>query len=231
MPELLNIFEKKEKRNFKIVDRPKIIADYRERNSLVASELISLGIDVEFKELKVADFIVNEVAIERKTVDDFLTSMINKRLFRQLEELQQYPKKLLLIEGLEHKELYQSNDEYSASPEGVHPNAIRGFLLSISLRYSVPIIFSQNYEDSARYIELLAKKKDVESSIRANKKFLSPKEQRQYILEGFPGIGPKSAKKLLKKFKTLTTIFNASKEDLEEILGKKAESFKKIIDG
>ena len=181
--------------------------------------------------MKVADYIINEIAIERKTVDDFIGSMINKRLIRQLEELQQYPKKLLLIEGLEHQDLYKSNEEYEESKVGIHPNAIRGFLLSISLKFNVPIIFSKNYEDSARYMALLAKKKDVESSIRATKKFLNLKEQKQYILEGFPGIGPKSAKKLLKKYKTLQAIFNASNEELEEILGKKAELFKKILEG
>ncbi len=231
MPTFHDIFEKKEKKSFKIIDRPKILADYREKNSLVASELISLDIDIEFKELKVADYIVNEIAVERKTIEDFIGSLLNKRLFRQLEELQQYNKKLLLIEGLEHQNIYKSNDEYEENKEGIHPNAIRGFILSISLKYNIPIIFSQNYEDTARYLSILAKKKNDESSIRASKKFLSIKEQKQYILEGFPGIGPKSAKKLLQKYKTLHEIFNASNEELEEILGKKAELFKKIIDG
>ena len=32
----------------KIEDKKKIIVDYREKNSLVASELISLGFEVEF---------------------------------------------------------------------------------------------------------------------------------------------------------------------------------------
>ena len=58
--------------------KPKIIADYREKNSLVISELINLGVDVEIRELKVADYIVKDVAIERKTINDFVSSMINK---------------------------------------------------------------------------------------------------------------------------------------------------------
>ena len=60
-------------------------------------ELISLGIGIDFQTLKVADYLVKGVAIERKTVSDFISSMINKRLLRQLEELQQYPKKILII--------------------------------------------------------------------------------------------------------------------------------------
>jgi len=52
----------------------------------------------------------------------------------------------------------------------------------------------------------------------------------QFILEGFPGIGPTTAKKLLKKFKSIKKIINASEEELKEILGKKTETFLKIID-
>ena len=48
----------------------------------------------------------------------------------------------------------------------------------------------------------------------------------QVILEGFPGIGPKTSKKLLKEFKTIQNVVNASEEDLKRILGKRAKSTK-----
>jgi len=138
MKTIHNIFSKTEKI---IKEKPrekiKITADYREKNSFVPSELIALGIEIDFKELKVADFIVRDVAIERKTVADFISSMMNKRLSRQLEEIQQYEKRLLIIEGVEEQELY------SEDSEGVNPNSIRGFLLSILLKYKVPILFTK----------------------------------------------------------------------------------------
>lgn len=229
-PEFYDIFSKKVPRIKKETEESKIkiTVDYREKNSLVAAHLVKLGYQIEFKELKVADYIVRNVAIERKTVSDFLTSMINKRLIRQLEEIQQYPSKLLIIEGIEEKELY-SDEEHELNGTGIHPNSVRGFILTILLKHNVPILFSKNSEDTAKFIHLIAKKKENEISIRANKKVLNPKEQMQFILEGFPGIGPKNAKKLLEEFKTLKNIFNASKEDLEKILGKKAESFMKLI--
>lgn len=200
----------------------KITADNREKNSLVISELASLGVEVEIKHLKVADFIVKDVAIERKTVSDFLNSMINKRLLRQLEELKQYPNKLLVIEGLEEQELYNEGNS-------INPNAIRGFLLSILLKHKIPVIMTKNYEDTAHFLVILAKKHETEMSIRARKKVLSKKEQLQYILEGFPGIGPKTAKKLLKKYKTIKKIMNLDYEKLKEDIGKKAEIFFKLL--
>lgn len=218
----LNIFSKKPNKQKQKI---KIAIDYREKNCLIATELISMGFEVEFKELKVADYIVKDVAIERKTINDFISSMINRRLIKQLEELQQYRNRLLIIEGIDEQELYTDSKEWT----GMNPNAIRGFLLSILLKYKVPIIFTKNYKDSAKFIAILSKKQEKEISLNITKKTLNKKERLQFILEGFPGIGPKTSKKLLKKFKTLRNIFNASEEELREVIGKKAESFKKLI--
>lgn len=218
-----NIFSKPKQQNKqKEQEELKIIADHHEKNSLVISELISSGIKVEMKHLPVADFLIKDTAVERKTVSDFLSSMINKRLLRQLEELQQYEKRLLIIEGIDEQELYNEHPKEF----GIHPNAIRGFLLSILLKQKVPIILSKNYEDTACFLQLLAKKQEIETGINAKKKARNKKEQLQYILEGFPGIGPKTAKKLLKKYKTIKKIINADIEELKKEIGKKAEIFK-----
>ena len=82
--EIFDIFSKKplirkEKPN------AKIIIDIHEKNSLINSELIDLGLETEFKPLKVADYLVGDVAIERKTVSDFISSLVSKRLLNQLE--------------------------------------------------------------------------------------------------------------------------------------------------
>lgn len=222
---LFNIFSKKRRKKKKL--EKKIIIDYREKNSLIVSELISLGLKVEIKELKVADYIVRDVAIERKTVSDFITSMKNRRLVKQLEELQQYENRLLIIEGIDEQELYTDSEDWI----GMHPNSIRGFLLSILLKYRVPIIFTKNYEDTAKFISVLSKRAEPkEAPLNVKKKALNKKEQLQFIIEGFPGIGPKTAKKLLEKFKTIKKIINADEEELKEIIGKKAETLKDLVE-
>ncbi|MEK6875753.1 MAG: ERCC4 domain-containing protein [Nanoarchaeota archaeon] len=219
--------EKKEKREEKQSENQKIIADYREKNSLVISELISLGIEIEFRELKIGDYIVKDVIIERKTISDFISSMINKRLIFQLENMQQFDKKLLIIEGIDEQELY-SNEKFIEG--GMHPNSIRGFLLSILLKYKVPIIFTKNSDDSAVFLSLIARKKSIELSLKNKRKPLSKKHQLQLIIEGFPSIGPKSAKKLLKEFKTIKNIINAPEEELKKVLGKKAGIIKELVE-
>jgi len=247
----LDIFSRKSPAVKKQIIKPKILADYREKNCLVYTNLIKLGFVIEFKELKVADYIVRGVAIERKTVSDFISSMINRRLLRQLEELQQYPNKLLIIEGTDEQELYtDSENEEERFPQrqleiaqplldgkskktagcfqGMHPNSVRGFLLSILLKHKVPIIFTKDAKDTAKFISVIAKKKNTETPLNVKKKTLNKKEQLQFIIESFPGIGPKTARKLLKEFKTIKNIINTPLEKLQEFLGKKSEIFKLI---
>lgn len=221
MKPILDMFSRVRERKEK---KPRIIVDYREKNSLVYSQLIESGIEVEVRELKVADYIVNDVAIERKTVHDFISSMLSKRLTNQLDGLQQYKNRILIIEGIDEHELYSNGIQDT----GIHPNAIRGFLLSIILEHRTPIIFTKDAEDTVRFISVLAKRQKRELSLNVSKKNLNKKERMQFILEGFPGIGPKTAKKLLTHFKTLRELFSSSIEELKEIIGKKAEVFNLI---
>jgi len=218
MKKLFNIFSRPSKKR-KPKEKVKIIVDNREKNSLIPS-LLSENFSLEYKQLPVADYIVNNTAIERKTLSDLKSSIINKRIIQQLLELKQYPQHLLLLEGFPKEET-----------EGrLHQNALRGFLLSVALEYRVPIIFTEDEEDTVKYISILAKKTEKEYSIRASKISKTKKEQVQFILEGFPYIGPKTSKKLIKKFKSIQNIINASEEELKEILGKRAKDFKKIVE-
>jgi len=216
----LNIFSKTKTKKPKA--KPKIIVDTREKNSLVPILLQELDCQIEYKHLPVADYLINNTAIERKTLSDFKSSIVNKRIMRQLLEIQQYPKYLLILEG------FETPDSHI-----IHENAFRGFLLSVALEYRVPIIFTTDAEDTAKYLLLLAKKAlkpSTEISIRPSKILRTKKEQAQFILEGFPYIGPTKAKKLLKKFKSLKNIINAPLPDLKEILGKRAEELKSLLD-
>ncbi len=202
----------------------KIIIDYREKNSLVYVQLNKMGLETEFRELKVGDYIVEDIVIERKTVSDFISSMINRRLLKQLDELQQYPNKLLIIEGISEQELY-TEENFS-----VNPNAIRGFILSILLKHKIPIAYTKDSSDTAKFISVLSKKQGSEISLKAKKRNLGRKEQLEFIIEGFPGIGPKKAKLLLEKFGSIQNVILAPTEELEKILGKNSSTIREIIE-
>jgi len=217
---LYNIFKKtrvKEKPTIK----PKIIADIHEKDSLILAELTAnKDIELIIQQLKIGDYLIANTIIERKTVSDFISSMISKRIIEQLKQMKQYKTQLFILEG-------DLNDS------DFNQNAIRGFILSIINNYQIPIIFTKDYKDTSEYLIVFAKqqlKPKTEISLHSR----IPKtiqEQKQYILEAFPNIGPITAKKLLKEFKTINKVINASDKELKEILKSKTESFKKLLQG
>lgn len=216
-----NIFSKKQKRRMHIV-KPKIIADIHEKDSLIFEELKeSKEINLEITSLKIADFLISNIAIERKNFQDFVSSMISKRLLEQINQMQIYDEKLIIIEG----EMKLKEDAK------LNMNAIRGFILSISLIHKIPIIFTKDYKETTKYLIVLAKQREknpIVSSLHSRiPKTL--KEQKQYALESFPNIGPKKAELLLKKFKSLNNVFNSSEEELKEILKKQTIAFKNLL--
>jgi ERCC4-type nuclease len=218
---ILNIFSKSEKSSkTQKIPPQKITIDHREKNSLVPSELSKLGFQIDFQQLPVADYILPNAIIERKTLSDLKSSIINKRIFSQLQDLKQSQSSLLIIEGPKEN-LY--------TPP-LHENAIRGFLLSLATEFQVPFILTENEKETALYLSILAKKTKKEISIRPGKILKTPEERLQFILEGFPNLGPVKVKALLEKFSNLSKIFSASEEELEKILGKRSREFKSLIE-
>jgi len=211
-----NIFSKSKAQEKAEQEKPVIAVDIHEKNSLVLAELIALGAKLDIQTLEVGDYIVNDIVIERKTMNDFVSSMLNKRLRVQLDNLKRNEKPLLIIEN------------FDIEQAKVNPNCVRGFIMSILLNYNIPVIFTQDAKDTADYLYLLAKKQERGcESLRLKRKAMSKKSQAEYVLEGFPGIGPKTAKKLLKKFNSIKNVINAPEEELKKEIGKKAD---KLID-
>lgn len=221
MKSFQNIFEEKKTRKKKIpkLETQRIIVDFRERNSLVPTELIAKGVKIKFKQLKIGDYVIGKTIIERKTFSDLISSMINKRIFKQAEELKKFNQRLIIIENYDLENLSR-----------IHENALRGLILSLTLKYNLPIIFTKNSNETAKYLELIARKKEKEISLNTLRKNLTKKEQLQFVVEAFPNVGPKKAKALLKKFSSLKNLFNSKTEELEKILGKRAKEFKETIE-
>ena len=188
-----------------------ISVDKRER--LLIKELARRNLDFEEKDLP-TDIIVSNIGIERKTQHDFLNSIIDKRIFEQLSLLKDlFDKQIIIIEGDEN--LYELRQ--------MHPNAIRGMFAAISVDYQIPIVFTKNIRDTASFIELLEKRNPQENSLLKKKKPKEIKYYQQLIIETLPGVGPKLAKNLLKEFKSVRNIFNASLSELQKVakIGKK----------
>ena len=219
---LYNIFKKRStlKKKFKKVT---IFADIHEKDSLILSELQSVSsIQLIIKPLKIADYIINDIAIERKTISDLISSMISKRLILQLKQMEKYNKRVLIIEGDLNK-LYEENSNIS--------KAIRGLIISICINNQTFVIRTKDYKDTALNLITLAKQQIKPKTIISLHSRIpkSLKEQKKYVLESFSNIGPQKAEKLLQKFDNLLSVFNASSDELEPILKSRVKDFKEVL--
>ena len=84
-----------------------IICDLRERVSQISQELQSLSTDdfkveIKLEQLSLGDYQLSEdVLVERKTIADLEASIIDGRIFNQIEELSTKVKKpCLIVEGI-----------------------------------------------------------------------------------------------------------------------------------
>ena len=106
--------------------KPTIYVDKREKSvpGFLKKEAI-----LAFSQLDIADYVLSEnVGVERKTADDFLTSLMDGRLFDQMSRLKEaYTRPLLILEG---------DPNYLGR---VHENAIRGALSFIMLDMGIPV--------------------------------------------------------------------------------------------
>ena len=197
----------------KIEVTPVVYVDHRESNSGVVRELSNLGAKIRTSTLTVADYQVSlDVAVERKSAQDFTSSIIDKRLYKQARELvKNFSKPLLIVEG---ENLFTG---------GLHPNAIRGALASLAVDFGISIIPTRSPEDTAAMIHRLAVREQDKGQkdipIRTEKKPLGLQEQQIFIIESLPNIGPVTARKLLENFGNVKNVINASTDELTKVEG------------
>jgi ERCC4-related helicase len=202
-----------------------ILVDTRERD--IGKLLEASGVEITLKVLEVGDYIISDrVAVERKTAQDFVASIIDpeRNLFRQLSDLaRSYERPVLILEG---RDLYTRQ---------INPNSIRGAMASIAIDYGVPIIPTEDQNETAAVLSMLVRREQAEGhepKVHGRKTARTLKEQQEYLVSSIPSVGPAVARNLLKHFGSVETIMTATLEELKqaELVGPKiAERIREIV--
>ncbi len=200
-----------------------ITVDTREQNNAVVRSLAKKNIKINTSQLSIGDYIVSEdIAVERKSVDDFLDSLVDGRLFSQAKSLKgNYQRPVILLEG---EGLYEKRN--------INDKAIYGALTSLACDFNLPIISTKDGNETASLLYSMVsrkKNKSRSSSVRKEKKSMSTYDTKKFILEGLPSISGKLADRLLEHFGSVRAVFMADKEELQQIKGIGPETADKII--
>ncbi len=205
--------------------KAKIVIDDRESASF-KEILESLGADAEIKRLDIGDFVCSqETVIERKSRRDFESSIIDKRLFLQLNNLKEnYKNVIIIIEG-------------ETSEAIISREALMGAYASLITDFQVGVFFTRNQESTSELVYSIAKHEQlarkIPFSIVSKRKTYNLSQTQRSIVESFPMVGPKLAKSLLEEFQSLEAFVNASEEELlkvENLGEKKVKVIRKTIE-
>jgi Fanconi anemia group M protein len=216
-----------------------ITADDRELNSAVVARLRALGAEIIIKRLTTGDFKIGErILIERKTVRDFVDSLVDGRLLEQASRLVgAAPRTLILIEG---EGLFQN--------PRVHPHALMGALTTLSLDFGIPVVTTKDGAETARFLTVASRREEsmldglsgsaqdrleavkpefwsdpvTQAAAGAREIRIKNDDERiavRAIIESIPSIDSELSLQLLDKFGTFANLVWAEEEELKEIQG------------
>ena len=205
----------------------RIVIDERERKSGIPKLLQTIGINVEIKTLSVGDYIVShETIVERKSINDLMSSIFDGRLFDQCNRLKehfQFP--IIVVEG--------NVDEIESISE--NPLVFYGALSTIAVDYKIPIIPTPNASHTAKLLVSLSSRKESIKGplLKKIKKSNDVQKQQLSVLCSLPGVGEKIAIRMLEKFESPLKVLSASTKDLAKIPGlgeSRAKKIKKMLE-
>ena len=204
----------------------RIVVDEREKKSGIPDLLKGTGINLEIKTLPVGDYIVApETVVERKTVSDLVSSIFDGRLFDQchrLKEHYQFP--ILIIEG--------DIDEIEELTE--NPLVFYGAISSIAIDFKIPVIPTPNATHTSKLLISMCSRKDASKGpfIKKIRKSNDLQKQQLSMLCSLPGVGEKTAIRMLEKFGTPLRVLSSSIIELSKVSGlgeARAKNIKKVL--
>ncbi len=176
----------------------------------VAERLQGLGVEFEVRKIAPGDYVLGPIGIERKTLNDFFSSLVKKRLFEQVQRLRDaYPQPLVILEG-----------DLAEISTFKHPQSILGALLAIEITERVPILTTADKDQTAFLLSILWKRQDkgaAEYGLRHKPKGMSQDQRQRFLVEGLPSVGETLARNLLEHFGTVQAVFNAPEEELKKV--------------
>ncbi|OGT97082.1 MAG: hypothetical protein A2298_01925 [Gammaproteobacteria bacterium RIFOXYB2_FULL_38_6] len=190
-----------------------IFVDDRERQSQIVSKFLEKNMPVQIKRLPFGDICIDgKLWIERKTAADFVQSIADTRLFKQIQKLASSDKKsILIIEG--DKKIIE---------EKMSHEAMQGAFISISIFFGIPILYASCTDETVQLILYLKNQLERISVGGATKHGRKPKRlsnKKLYVIQSLPDIGYHKAKKLLETFGSVEAITRAKYHELMQVVG------------
>lgn len=198
-------------------------------------ELIkNLGIPVQHVKLEVGDYTWNELGIERKTVQDFFSSVWSREpennLFSQLYQLKQYKIPILIIQGNLYTQWKFTGRKRVTIPAKEYSRRIKTaftILAKLPIRYG---IYHYIVPSQSSFVQLISSlylnTYDKKSYAPVKRKGATLEEIKENMICCIPGFGRKRSKSILEAVHSIADLCNIVQSEmfyprLEEKIGVK----------
>ena len=203
----------------------KLIIDSRESSNLyeyVESEAHRLVIMTEKQWLDVGDYAFDDVCFEAKSTIDFLQSVINKRLWNQVDNMDRhYEHTFVIIHGSLHEAMNYPKYINMKIPQHVLKNKFYGAIGKLSLDTDTKVFWVESPKKAAKIITTICKMRPIRREVikPGLLKSITTEDLRLDMLCTIKGVSENKAKLLINEYGSIMEIAEAPPEELTEIKG------------
>ena len=217
-----------------------LIIDSRENSKLsklVIQKAQALKIPNEKKWIEIGDYVYDDVCFEAKSAVDFLGSVMSKRLWTQLDNMDRHYKTNVVIIHGDMQEAIMNIIEHSPSKMPIGSRSIMlhnkflGAIGRITLDTDIKPFWLPTEEEAALVITAICKMKPIERSTIEPQIFkrLTTGDLRIDLLSSIKGVSVKKAKELIKAYGSIMEIGECSAFELQAIEGIGETLAKRIV--
>jgi len=209
-----------------------LVIDSREKKGsklveLVESEALKMKVPYEKKWIEIGDYVYDDVCFEAKSAHDFLSSVMSKRMWTQLDNMDRhYQTNVVIIYGSLDEAILNiiENSKSKLQPHSrkiMLNNKFLGAIGRIILDTDIKPIWVSSEEEASAIITGVSKMKPIErKTIRPEVfKRISTDDLRIDVLTSIKGVSIKKAEDLIREFGSVMEIGECSEYQLQVIEG------------
>ena len=204
--------------------------DSREKSKLfdlVVSKADSMKIPYEQKWIEIGDYVFDDVCFEAKSATDFLGSVLSKRMWTQIDNMDRHYKTNIVII---HGDMQEAITNVIKNSPSKMPMAARILMLNnkflgaigrITLDTDVKPFWVTSEKEAALIITAVCKMKPITRDTIEPTVFkrITTDDLRLDVLSGIKGVSIKKAKELIKIYGSIMEIGECSAYELQAIEG------------
>ena len=209
-----------------------LIIDSREKEGsklvkLVESKARSLNIQTEKKWIEIGDYVFDDVCFEAKSTTDFLGSVISKRLWTQIDNMDRhYKTNVVIIYGTIQEAIFNVKKYGKAKIQEparsiMLNNKFLGAIGRITLDTDVKAFWVPTEEEASLIITAICKMKPIQRDVIRPEVFkrVTTDDLRLDVLTSIKGVSIKKAKLLIKEYGSVMEIGEQTEEELQYLDG------------